>query len=199
VVSGIDLGAVSPIAAYGVLFALIAIESGGIPLPGESALAIAGIAAARGHLSIVIVIAVAAGAAIVGDNAGFLAGRRYGKRIWLWGRVWRKRRERWLEEANGFIDEWGTTAVVVGRWVTVARYTVAWLAGINRMSWRRFFLANAAGGISWAVTIGLAAYWLGTVAKTGFEAFGAIGLVLLLVALAGHRLWRRRRRAEAAS
>jgi membrane protein DedA with SNARE-associated domain len=82
----------------------------------------------------------------------------------------------------------------VGRWVTVARYTVAWLAGINRMSWRRFFVANAAGGISWATTIGLAAYWLGTVAKTGFEAFGAIGLVLLLVALAGHRLWHRRRR-----
>jgi membrane protein DedA with SNARE-associated domain len=157
-----------------VLFALIAIESGGIPLPGESALAIAG------------------------DNAGYLAGRRYGKRIWLWGRFWRKRRERWLDEVNGFIDEWGTTAVVVGRWVTVARYTVAWLAGINRMSWRRFLLANAAGGISWAVTIGLA-YWLGTVVKTGFEAFGAIGLVLLLVALAGHRLWHRHHRAESRS
>jgi membrane protein DedA with SNARE-associated domain len=194
VVFGFDPASVSPAVAYGALFALIAIESGGIPLPGESALAIAGIAAADGHLSIAWVIVVAAAAAIVGDNAGFFAGRRYGRRVWLWGRVWRKRRERWLDEANGFIDQWGTTAVVVGRWVTVARYTVAWLAGINRMSWRRFFLANAAGGISWATTIGLAAYWLGTVAKTGFEAFGAIGLVLLLVALAGHRLWHRRRR-----
>ena len=191
---GFDPASVSPLVAYGALFALIAIESGGIPLPGESALAIAGIAAADGHLSIAWVIVVAAAAAIVGDNAGFFAGRRYGRRIWLWGRVWRSRRERWLDEANGFIDEWGTTAVVVGRWVTVARYTVAWLAGINRMPWRRFFLANAAGGISWATTIGLAAYWLGTVAKTGFEAFGAIGLVLLLVAVAGHRLWHRRRR-----
>jgi membrane protein DedA with SNARE-associated domain len=193
-VFGFDSASISPLVAYGALFGLIAIESGGIPLPGESALAIAGIAAADGHLSIVWVIVVAAAAAIAGDNAGFFAGRRYGRRIWLWGRVWRKRRERWLDEANGFIDEWGTTAVVVGRWVTVARYTVAWLAGINRMSWRRFFVANAAGGISWATTIGLAAYWLGTVAKTGFEAFGAIGLVLLLVALAGHRLWHRRRR-----
>jgi membrane protein DedA with SNARE-associated domain len=192
-VFGFDPASISPFVAYGALFALIAIESGGIPLPGESALAIAGIAAADGHLSIVWVIVVAAGAAIAGDNAGFFAGRRFGRRIWLWGRVWRERRTRWLDEANGFIDEWGTTAVVVGRWVTVARYTVAWLAGINHMSWRRFFLANAAGGISWAVTIGLAAYWLGTVAKTGFEAFGAIGLVLLLVALAGHRLWHRRR------
>ena len=193
-VFGFDPASISPLVAYGALFGLIAIESGGIPLPGESALAIAGIAAADGHLSIVWVIVVAAAAAIAGDNAGFFAGRRYGRRIWLWGRVWRKRRERWLDEANGFIDEWGTTAVVVGRWVTVARYTVAWLAGINRMSWRRFFVANAAGGISWATTIGLAAYWLGKVAKTGFEAFGAIGLVLLLVALAGHRLWHRRRR-----
>ena len=193
-VFGFDPASVSPLVAYGALFALIAIESGGIPLPGESALAIAGIAAAHGHLSIVWVIVVAAAAAIAGDNAGFFAGRRYGRRIWLRGRLWRRRRERWLDEANGFIEEWGTTAVVAGRWVTVARYTVAWLAGINRMPWRRFVLANAAGGISWATTIGLAAYWLGTVAKTGFEAFGAIGLVLLLVALAGHRLWHRRRR-----
>jgi membrane protein DedA with SNARE-associated domain len=194
---GIDPASVSPIVAYGALLALVAIESGGIPLPGETALAVAGVASAHGHLSIVWVIVVAAAAAIAGDNAGFLAGHRYGRRIWLWGRLWRRRRERWLEEANGFLDDWGTSAVIVGRWISVARYTVAWLAGINGMPWRRFFPANAVGGISWAATIGLAAYWLGTVAKTGFEAFGAISLVLLAVAIAGHRVWRRRRRAPA--
>jgi membrane protein DedA with SNARE-associated domain len=193
---GIDLGSISPIVAYGVLFGLIAIESGGIPLPGETALAVAGIASADGRLSILWVIVVAAAAAIAGDNAGFLAGHRYGRRIWLWGRLWRRRRERWLEEANGFLSDWGTSAVIVGRWITVARYTVAWLAGINGMPWRRFFVANAVGGISWAVTIGLAAYWLGSVAKTGFEAFGVISLALLLVAIGGHRLWRRRRRTQ---
>jgi membrane-associated protein len=109
--------------------------------------------------------------------------------------VWRRRRERWLNEANRFLDDWGTPAVVVGRWITVARYTVAWLAGINRMPWQRFFLANAAGGISWAAAIGLGAYWLGRVAKTGFEAFGVISLVLLAVAIVGHRVWRRRRQS----
>lgn len=190
---GIDLGAVSPVVAYGALFGLVAIESAGIPFPGETALAVAGIAAARGDLSIARVIAVAAAAAIIGDNAGFLAGRRYGRRIWLWGRVWRGRRERWLDEANGFLDDWGIHAVFAGRWITVARYTVAWLAGINGMRWRTFFAANAAGGMGWAATIGLAAYWLGKVAKTGFEALGAVSLVLLVVALAGHRVSRRRR------
>ena len=191
---GIGLGWLSSPDAYAIVFALVAIESAGIPFPGETAVTVAGIAAARGHLTIAWVIAVAAAAAIIGDNLGYLAGRRYGRRIWTWGRLFRQRRERWLDEATAFMDDWGGYAVVAGRWITVARYTVAWLAGIERMRWGRFVVLNAIGGISWAATIALAAYWLGRVAKTGVEAFGAIGLIALVTFVAGHMYWRRRTR-----
>ena len=63
-----------------VVFLLIAIETMGIPVPGETALITAGILASRGHLSIEAVIAVAAAAAILGDNVGFAIGRKLGRR-----------------------------------------------------------------------------------------------------------------------
>ncbi|HEX5901353.1 MAG TPA: hypothetical protein VFY32_18265, partial [Solirubrobacteraceae bacterium] len=63
-----------------IVFVLIAIETMGIPVPGETALITAGIVASRGHLSIEAVIAVAAAAAILGDNVGFALGRRLGRR-----------------------------------------------------------------------------------------------------------------------
>lgn len=77
------------IASYGLvlLFVLILLESGGIPLPGETALIAAAILASQGHFSIVAVIAVAAAAAIVGDNGGYYVGRRWGRQIlsrWRW-------------------------------------------------------------------------------------------------------------------
>lgn len=193
---GLSLGWISAPIAYPVVFALVGIESAGIPLPGETALTLCGIAAARGHLSLWWVIAAGASAAVIGDNLGYLAGRRYGRRIWTWGSFMHRRRERWLAEAGEFLDDWGSYAVVIGRWITVARYTVAWLAGMQRMPWRRFFVLNAVGGVSWAATITLLAYWLGTVAKTGIEAIGLIGLAAVVILLAGHWYWRRRRRTR---
>jgi membrane protein DedA with SNARE-associated domain len=67
---------VSASVGYPLLFAIIAAEAGGLPVPGETALITAAIAASQGHLQIVAVIAIAAGAAITGDNAGYLIGRR---------------------------------------------------------------------------------------------------------------------------
>jgi membrane protein DedA with SNARE-associated domain len=64
------------------LFAAVAIESFGIPVPGETALIAVGVLASQGHYSIVTVIALAAAAAIIGDNLGFwLIGRRGGRAL----------------------------------------------------------------------------------------------------------------------
>jgi len=55
----------------------------------------------------------------------------------------------------------GGKTVFFGRFVAVLRYTVAWVAGLARMPWWRFFFWNAAGGIAWATTVGLVSYYLG--------------------------------------
>src|SRR3979409_1598164 len=66
-------------AGYPVLFVLIMAESGGTPLPGETALITAAALAGQGKLSLPLVIAIAAAAAIIGDNLGYLLARRYGR------------------------------------------------------------------------------------------------------------------------
>ncbi|HYW29096.1 MAG TPA: VTT domain-containing protein, partial [Gaiellales bacterium] len=95
-------------------------------------------------------------------------------------------------EGDRFLDDHGAVAVVGGRWLPVARFTVAWLAGINRMPWPTFFLWNAVGGVTWVVTVGLAAYYIGHRAQSAITALGLVGLLGLVIALIGHGIWTRR-------
>ena len=184
---------VSGTVGYPVLFLLVFGESAGLPIPGESSIMVAAIAASTGSLWIVAVLLVAIAAAILGDNLGYLCGRVFGRRVWTAGRFGRRKREQWLDEVDDFLDDHGSTAVVVARWLPVARFVVPWLAGMNRMPWRRFFVSNAAGGIGWVLTVGMAAYIIGSTAKNAIAALGAVGLVGLVIGLAGHAVWHRRR------
>jgi membrane protein DedA with SNARE-associated domain len=179
--------------AYALLFTLVAGETAGAIVPGESSIMTAAVLASQGKLQLPLVLAIGIAAAIIGDNAGYWLGRRFGRRLWTWGRWGKARRRRWLDQGDDFFQEKGAHAVVVGRFLPVARFTVAWLAGINRMPWRRFFVWNAAGGTAWVLTIGLAAYALGNAAKNAITALGLIGLLGLCLGLVGHWLWHRRR------
>jgi membrane protein DedA with SNARE-associated domain len=182
-----------------VLFLLVAIETMGIPLPGETALFTAGILASRGDLSIEVVIAVAATAAIVGDNVGFLIGRRFGRGLLLRDGRFASQRRRLVEVGEPFFARHGPKAVFFGRWITGLRITSAWLAGVNRMAWPTFLFWNALGGICWATSVALLAYFLGrgaervvNVAGAGGAAVVVVGGILLWLALR----WRERRPAR---
>jgi membrane protein DedA with SNARE-associated domain len=145
------------------VFVLVGAESLGIPLPGETALITAGIYAGTTHrLSPWLIFAVAAAAAIIGDNIGYWIGdkggyrlaRRYGPKVRL--------DERKLKIARYLFDSYGGTVVFAGRFVSVLRTYAAFLAGVSKMGWRKFLPANAAGGIIWAGLYTLAAYLAGT-------------------------------------
>jgi membrane protein DedA with SNARE-associated domain len=177
---------------YPALFLLVLLESGGLPVPGESSIMVAAVTASQGSLSIVGVLLVGIAAAVIGDNLGYLGGRLFGRRVLLWGRWQRERRRRWLDEGDRFLDDHGALAVIGGRWLPVARFTVAWLAGINEMPWRQFVVWNAIGGVSWVTTIGLAAYFIGHAAESAISALGLVGLFGLILALVTHGIWSRR-------
>jgi membrane protein DedA with SNARE-associated domain len=184
---------------YPLVFVLIAIETIGIPVPGETALVVAAIAAGRGRLSIEAVIAVAAAAAIIGDNIGFALGRKLGRRVLLAPGPLLRHRRKLIAVGEPFFDRHGPKAVFLGRWVSGLRITAAWLAGANRMAWPTFLFYNALGGIAWSASVGLLAYWLGHSAEkilhyVGIGGAGAVVLVGLSVFLV---LRARRRRAEA--
>jgi membrane-associated protein len=184
--------------SYGlaVMFVLIALESGGVPLPGETALVAAAVLASRGHFSISAVIAVATAAAIMGDNGGYWAGRTGGRRLltrWSW---LERRSRRVLPRAERFFARHGAKTVFIGRFIAVLRVTAAWLAGVSKMTWWRFFFWNAFGGIVWATLVGLVAYYFGRAAADAIGRYGLIGgaaaLALAAALLAGVHFWRRR-------
>jgi membrane-associated protein len=178
---------------YPALVLLVMLESSGVPLPGETALITAAVLASQHRLQIALVIALAAAAAIVGDNVGYLIGRKGGR--WLLRRPgpFAHHRARVLEVGEPFFARYGAKAVFVGRWILGLRTWASWLAGASHMPWRSFSLWNAAGGISWATTIGLVAYYAGHSATGTIALFGVAGLASTL-ALPGVLLARQRRR-----
>jgi membrane-associated protein len=172
-----------PLLVYVALFALIAGESAGIPLPGETSLIAAGaLAAHHGGISIAVVIAVAAAAAIIGDNIGFQFGRHGGR--WLLTRDgrWANARHRYLERGEQFFECHGPKAVFLARWLPGLRVVGAWLAGTHHMRWRSFLVWNALGGIAWAISVGIAAYLLGEAAGRIFRTFGIVGIAIVVAA-----------------
>jgi membrane protein DedA with SNARE-associated domain len=186
------------IAHYGLffLFGIVCLESAGLWLPGETALIAAAVYASEGHLSIPGVIAVATAGAIIGDNIGYWLGREVGRPL-IYRYGWTQRlAERVMPPAERFFERHGGKAVFLARFFGGVRVTGAWMAGITRMSWWKFLFWNAAGGIVWAVGVGLIAYYAGravadTIARYGVFGGIGVGIVIVLVIVALH-LWRRR-------
>ena len=144
--------------ALALLFLLLVLESFGLPLPGEAALIACAGLASEGAFSVVSVIAVAAAAAITGDNLGYLLARKGGRRALQHFGFTRRYADRYLPRSERFFAAHGGPAVFAARFVAFLRVTAAWTAGLSRMGWRRFFAWNAAGGLAWATTVGLLAY-----------------------------------------
>ena len=149
------------ILTYGYLavFGLITAEYLGVPVPGETALIVAAAYAGHTHrLSVWLIFVLAVMAAVLGDYLGYLAGLKGGYRLLLrWGPVIRLDHAK-IKAGWYVFDRHGGKVVFISRFVTVLRTYAAFLAGTNRMRWRRFSLFNVAGGVAWAVIYTFAPY-----------------------------------------
>jgi membrane protein DedA with SNARE-associated domain len=166
------------------LFVVIMLESFGLPLPGETALVLFGVLASQGHYDVAVVIAVAAAAAIVGDNLGYwIIGRWGGRALFERSRYLKRYADAVLPRAERIMRRHGGKTVFFGRFIAILRFTAAWVAGLGRMHWWRFLLWNALGGIAWATLVGLVAYYGGKAAADAIQRYGvfaAAGVVALL-------------------
>ncbi len=168
---------IPPNVGYAAVFALIAIETMGIPVPGETALIAAALLAHDGQLEIVPLVVVASAAAILGDNVGFAIGRHGGRKLFERPGPFHEHRLKVLEQGEPFFAKHGPKAVFLGRWVAGLRIASAWLAGMNKMSWPTFLFWNA----------------LGDVAEKIFKVAGPAAAGLAVVAVIAFVVWRRRR------
>ena len=172
------------LATYGYLaiFFIVALESAGVPMPGETILVAAAVLAGQGKISIFGVVGAAALGAILGDNCGYWVGRelgfpiayRYGRYVHL--------NERRLKLGQYLFLRYGGKIVFFGRFIAILRAFAAFLAGVNHYNWERFFLFNAAGGIVWATIFGVGGFWLGRAFEAYARPFGYAALAAAVVA-----------------
>jgi membrane-associated protein len=184
---------IPPNVGYSVVFALIAIETMGIPVPGETALIAAALLAHDGKMEIVPLIVLASAAAIIGDNVGFAIGRKGGRRLFEMPGPFHRQRIDALAVGEPFFARHGPKAVFLGRWVAGLRIASAWLAGMNKMPWPRFLFWNALGGICWATSIGLGIYLLGHAFENVIGVGGIVAAALVSGLLVGIFVWKRMR------
>lgn len=183
-----------------VVFLVVAVESLGVPLPGETVLIAATLLATTSGLNPVLVAVAAAGGAILGDSIGYWVGKRYGRRLLsvLNRRFPRHVGPKRLGAAVHLMHRWGPWAVFFGRFVAVLRIFSGPLAGMFRMTYPHFLVANAAGGIAWATLVVTVVTLLGSAAtellhRFSWAALVLAGLVAVIVAVV--LVYRARRRA----
>lgn len=171
---------------YLAVFCIVALESAGIPLPGETALVLAAMfAGATGLLDIKLVIILAAAGAILGDNVGFWAGRRFGLPLLLKHGSKLGLTDDRIKLGQYLFDNHGAKIVFFGRFIALLRIFAAFLAGVNRYSWGQFLFYNATGGIAWAVIFGLGGYAFGDAFEHVAGPLGKIALGLAVLGVIG--------------
>ncbi len=174
---------------YAVVFLFVGMESLGIPLPGETVLVTAAALAALGHLSIWLVIPIAAAGAILGDAGGYWIGRLGGlPLIKRYGKVVHFNDEK-LSRVRAFFNRHGAKAVFFGRFIALLRTWAALLAGTAEMPYGVFTFYNVLGGITWATLFGTLGYLFGRSLPLleryiGQASLAVVLLIALVVALA---------------
>jgi membrane protein DedA with SNARE-associated domain len=187
-----------PTVVYLVVGTIILAESMGVPLPGELTLISASLMAATGITSIWGVAIAATIGAIVGDSIGYAIGRRGGRPLLeRMGRRFPKHLgPAHLARAEQSFARWGVWTVFFGRFVALLRILAGPLAGALRVPYRKFLIANAAGGICWAFGTSFVIYFVGRKAQDWLHDFSWVALVVAVVAGIATTVLLRRRAAR---
>jgi membrane protein DedA with SNARE-associated domain len=179
------LQSIPPLAVYGMVGAVVGVESLGIPLPGEIVLVSAALLSSRHELAVnpVGVGAAAVIGAVIGDSTGYAIGRRLG--LPLFGRLGRRFPHHFgpghVMFAERLFDRWGAWAVFFGRFIALLRIFAGPLAGALKMRYARFLLANVSGALCWAGGTTALVYYAGMAAERWLTRFSWIALLLAVI------------------
>lgn len=174
------LETIPAVSIYVLVGVVIGLESLGIPLPGEIILVSSALLASQhGDIDPVVLGACASAGAIIGDSIGYAIGRRGGRPLlaWLGGRFPKHFGEPQIALAEKSFTKWGVWAVFFGRFVALLRIFAGPLAGVLRMPYWKFLIANVLGGIVWAGGTTAVVYSVGVVAEAWLKRFSWLGLL----------------------
>ena len=181
------------ISEYGYLFVflIVALENGafvGLFVPGETILLTSSFIASMGILNIYILIPVVILAAFLGDNFAYFLGRKGGRPVLVKYGPKFKISEKQLKKAEDFYEKHGAKTILIGRWTAFLRTFTAFLAGVNKMNYPKFFLFNAIGAITWGLGNCLFGYFFGKnidlilsiIHKIGWTTLGVVIVIILI-------------------
>ncbi|WP_405765686.1 DedA family protein [Streptomyces sp. NBC_01538] len=178
------LETIPAVSIYALVALVIGLESLGIPLPGEIVLVSAALLASQhGHINPFVLGACASAGAIIGDSIGYAIGRKGGRPLlaWLGAKFPKHFGEGHIATAERSFEKWGMWAVFFGRFVALLRIFAGPLAGVLRMPYWKFLIANVLGGIIWAGGTTAVIYYVGVVAESWLKRFSWLGLVLAVL------------------
>ncbi|MFL6437035.1 MAG: DedA family protein [Terriglobales bacterium] len=170
-------------------------ENAGVPLPGETVLMFASFLSHKDTgLHLVFVVIVGFGAAVMGDNLGFLLGRRLGSRLVGWMKKVFRLDDDDVAAAKDQIRRHGPATVFWARYIFGLRTVAGPLAGVLGMEWREFLLYNALGAATWVTAVALTGYVFANEFETLLGYFEKASWTISggLFAL-GYFLWRRQK------
>ncbi|KAA0932297.1 DedA family protein [Streptomyces apricus] len=190
------LETVPAVSIYALVGLVIGLESLGIPLPGEIILVSSALLASQhGDINPVVLGACATAGAIIGDSIGYAIGRKGGRPLlaWLGAKFPKHFSEGHIATAERSFEKWGMWAVFFGRFIALLRIFAGPLAGVLRMPYWKFLIANVLGGIIWAGGTTAVIYYVGVVAESWLKRFSWLGLVAaVLFGLASMLIMKRR-------
>ncbi|MEO8537400.1 MAG: DedA family protein [Betaproteobacteria bacterium] len=150
---------------YAILFAVIFAETGLVVcpfLPGDSILFIAGTVVAVANLNVHVLVAVLVVAAVLGDSVNYAIGHYIGPKAFQRADS-RWFRQEYLRRTQAFYDRYGGVTIIIGRFIPIIRTFAPFLAGVARMSYRRFLSYNLIGGCLWIALLVYAGYLFGNI------------------------------------
>ncbi|MFF7440402.1 VTT domain-containing protein [Streptomyces sp. NPDC008122] len=196
------LETIPAVAVYVLVAVVIGVESLGIPLPGEIVLVSSALLASQhGHIDPYVLGACATAGAIIGDSIGYAIGRKGGRPLlaWLGGKFPKHFSEANIGLAESSFQKWGMWAVFFGRFIALLRIFAGPLAGVLKMPYWKFLIANVLGGVLWAGGTTAVIYTVGVVAEAWLKRFSWLGLVLaVLIGIASMLVVKNRAKKAAA-
>lgn len=183
--------------AYLVLFLIVFAESGmliGFFLPGDSMLFTVGVVAGAGKLPIGFTIVLLTIASILGDGCGFWLGSTLGYSLFqrVNSRIFRREH---LDRTHEFYERHGGKTIILAKFLPIIRTFAAFIAGVGKMRYSRFFLFNVVGATGWVTSMITLGYLLGNIpiVRRNFQTFVLVIIVVSLLPAVSQALKARRK------
>jgi membrane-associated protein len=188
---------------YAILFVIIFCETGLVVtpfLPGDSLLFVAGMLSAlpTNDLNTHLLAALMIAAAIIGDAANYTIGQFFGKKLFSNpnSKIFR---QSYLEKTHTFYEKYGGKTIILARFVPIVRTFAPFVAGMGRMTYRRFATFNVVGGVAWASAFIYAGYFFGELefVQRNLKLL-VIAIIVISVLPAVFETWREQRKSKMA-